>query len=174
MRLLRAADRVAQPWKNGGGLTREVAVSPQRAGFGDFDWRISIADVRVAGPFSRFEGVDRIMAILDGRLSLEFSDRSVTLDKASAPFAFAGEAACEGRPLDGPVRDLNVMVRRSRCTAEVRRFAGARVAGVIVATAPTIVEAEGGPIALERLDALETAAPLAVSGAGFAIRFGPT
>jgi uncharacterized protein len=167
-RVLRAADRAAVPWKNGGGVTREVAVSPAGAGFDDFDWRVSIADVREAGPFSRFEGIDRIMAILDGRLSLIFPDRTVTLDTQSAPLAFAGEAPCEGRPLGGPARDLNVMTRRGRCTATVSRFENQTVQGLIVATVPTRVE---GAIALGALDALETAAPLFAGGAGFLIRF---
>ena len=35
--------RVARPWKNGGGTTREVAVSPEGAGLDDFAWRISLA-----------------------------------------------------------------------------------------------------------------------------------
>ncbi|CAM5655899.1 hypothetical protein SSPIM334S_00286 [Streptomyces spiroverticillatus] len=39
MKLLRAADRTAVPWKNGGGITREIAAWPQ--GAADFDWRVS-------------------------------------------------------------------------------------------------------------------------------------
>ena len=171
MRLLRASERTAQPWKNGGGVTREVAAWPLGVGFDAFDWRVSIAEVAAAGPFSRFEGIDRTMAILDGRLALLFADRTVTLDGTSAPFAFAGEAACEGQPLGGAVRDLNVMVRRGRCTAEVRRFTEDEVAGLIVATAPTIVGTDGGPVTLARLDALETTAPLRLRGAGFVVAF---
>jgi len=117
--LLRARDRIAVPWKNGGGVTREVAISPAGAGFEDFDWRVSIAEVREPGPFSRFENIDRTLVILDGHLALEIAGRKMDLDPASAPFAFAGEEACFGRPIDGAVTDLNVMTRRGRASAQV-------------------------------------------------------
>ncbi|MFN9927385.1 MAG: HutD family protein, partial [Phenylobacterium sp.] len=59
--LLRAADRLAVPWKNGGGITRELAVWPPGASFDDFVWRVSMAEVHQDGPFSSFPGVDRIL-----------------------------------------------------------------------------------------------------------------
>ncbi len=37
------------PWKNGGGVTTEICVSPPS---GAFDWRVSIATVNADGPFS--------------------------------------------------------------------------------------------------------------------------
>ena len=43
--LLAAKDRIAQPWKNGGGVTREIAVEPPGAGFDSFGWRVSTAVV---------------------------------------------------------------------------------------------------------------------------------
>jgi environmental stress-induced protein Ves len=124
MRILRAADRIATPWKNGGGVTREVALWPPDSTFDTFDWRVSLAEVREAGPFSVFENIDRTMAILEGRLALTFADREVELDGESTPFAFAGDESCYGAPLGGPVTDLNVMARRGRATAHVNRIVG--------------------------------------------------
>lgn len=124
MKILRAAERIAQPWKNGGGVTREVAVWPPDAGIDTFDWRVSIAEVQSAGPFSHFAGIDRTLAVLEGRMALAFADRTVELDADSPPFAFAGDVACCGTPIGGAVTDLNVMTRRGRCTARVERIAG--------------------------------------------------
>jgi len=45
IKLLKAADRAAIPWKNGGGVTRDVIVSPAGATLENFDWRISIAEI---------------------------------------------------------------------------------------------------------------------------------
>jgi environmental stress-induced protein Ves len=120
MRLLRAAHRAAIAWKNGGGMTREVAAYPPGAGMDDFGWRVSIADVAASGVFSCFEGVDRILTILEGRLSLRFAkeERVVTLG-AGQPFAFPGDDPVDGAPVGGPVRDLNVMVRRGAWRAQV-------------------------------------------------------
>lgn len=57
--VLRAANRRSQPWKNGGGVTREVMTWPPSAGLSEFAWRVSITEVVVAGPFLGFEGGDR-------------------------------------------------------------------------------------------------------------------
>jgi len=124
MRLLRAAERVAVPWKNGGGVTREIAAFPEGAGFDGFDWRVSIADVAVGGPFSRFPGIDRVLTVIEGRgLLLSVEDRPDTdLNERSNPFAFSGDAASAAVLLYGPIRDLNVMTRRGVCTATVRRI----------------------------------------------------
>jgi len=170
VKILRAAARVALPWKNGGGLTREVMVWPPGSGFDDFDWRISIAEVRAAGPFSSFAGIERVLAILKGRMNLKFADREVELDSESAPFAFAGDADCIGTPLDGPVTDLNVMTRRGRCSAQVRR----RAQGALEAIGTTLLVARDavriGEERLDRLDAAVIDEPCAFEGPAFVIR----
>jgi environmental stress-induced protein Ves len=123
---LPAADRVAAPWKNGGGITREIAAWPPGAGLDDFEWRISMANVEVEGPFSRFEGVDRVLTVLSGVLTLKFEQGApIVLDDASDPFAFAGETPCAGTPDSDGVIDLNVMARHGRIQAKVRRYSGA-------------------------------------------------
>lgn len=120
MRILRAIDRLAMEWKNGGGVTREVASFPPNAGLENFGWRISIADVTVAGPFSHFDGIDRNLTVISGRLEICFgADGRKLMLEPGMSLAFAGEAPIEGRPVDGPVRDVNIMVRRGACRARV-------------------------------------------------------
>jgi environmental stress-induced protein Ves len=123
MQVLRAADRVASPWKNGGGVTREIAAWPPGSGFDDFHWRVSMAEVRTDGPFSTFPNVDRILAVLEGRLALDICGRaSVELTPGAAPLAFPGDTPTVGRLLEGPVTDLNVMSRRGVVRATLERF----------------------------------------------------
>ncbi|MDP1908248.1 MAG: HutD family protein, partial [Hyphomicrobium sp.] len=43
MRILRAKDYRRMPWKNGGGETTEIAISPEGAALDSFDWRVSMA-----------------------------------------------------------------------------------------------------------------------------------
>lgn len=126
-RLLRAAERRAEPWKNGGGVTREVAAYRAAAGTGDFDWRVSIAQVPAPGPFSCFTNVDRVLTMISGDLHLEFvGDRpSTTLTNRSAPYAFPGDLPTFGTPLGGIAQDLNVMVRRGRWAGAVARLTAA-------------------------------------------------
>jgi environmental stress-induced protein Ves len=123
MLLLPAAARTRVPWKNGGGFTEEIAVSPAGAGLDDFAWRLSTASVQTSGPFSRFDGVDRILAVVTGgamRLSVD-GDAPVRLDQDSAPFAFAGDKPTSAELAGIGLVDLNLMVRRGQARAEMVR-----------------------------------------------------
>ena len=126
--LLRGAALVASPWKNGGGVTREIAVAhvASRAGasLDAFAWRVSVADVAQAGPFSRFEGVDRTLVLLEGAgMLLDEAGRTHVLTQSLDVAHFAGEAAIDARLVNGATRDFNLMVRRdaARGTLEVWR-----------------------------------------------------
>lgn len=104
------ADAVeATPWRNGGGVTRELLAWPHGA-----DWRvrISVAEIDADGPFSAFEGALRWFAVLSGAgvvLGAPGNEHRLTL--ASAPLRFDGAQAPACRLIDGPTRDLNLMLR---------------------------------------------------------------
>ena len=163
LRLLRAAEQAAVAWKNGGGTTRELAVHPPGSDLERFLWRVSIATVAAAGPFSHFAGIDRRMAILAGRLLLSIEGgvpRALT--PADPPLEFPGEAAVHAEPQGGAVTDLNVMTRRGQCAAQLQRhlltvpLALAPVAAtrMVVALADVEVRAGDDALRLMRLDAL--------------------
>lgn len=126
MRLIPFSACKRMPWKNGGGVTTEVAIEPEGASLDDFGWRISMAQVTQDGPFSCFPGVDRTLAVLAGQgIKLDFADGEiVNLDRASKPFAFAADRSVHSVLRDGPVEDLNVMTRRSAWTHSVQKVAG--------------------------------------------------
>ncbi len=182
--ILRAADRVAVPWKNGGGLTREVAVHPPGSDLGNFDWRVSLAEVRRAGPFSRFPEVDRHMAVLSGRVDLSMAGRErLTLSPDSPPLTFPGDLPAFAEPVRSPVTDLNVMTRRGRFVACLTRRS---VAGTVtvrpdadttlfLALAPLTLRGPGGAASLAALDAarfsVEPQDPVAVSIEGADLDF---
>jgi environmental stress-induced protein Ves len=113
------------PWKNGGGETREIVVSPASATLDALDWRVSLATVAGDGPFSVFKGVERTLCVIRGAgIQLQAGDRaSVDLHVASEPYTFDGEAATHSRLINGPIEDLNVMSRRGRFRHSVRRLA---------------------------------------------------
>lgn len=120
LRVLRAADRTAVPWKNGGGVTREIAASPEGAPLDDFDWRVSLADVSADGPFSSFPGVDRTLTVVEGAgMDLMVGGEHHIVDEPYWPHDFPGDLETDGRLLGGPVVNLNVMYRRGRTAAEV-------------------------------------------------------
>lgn len=112
------------PWRNGGGVTRELAARPAGT---DWTWRISVAEVAASGPFSRFDGVQRWFAVLGGAgviLKLPGAEHRLTL--ATAPLSFDGGEPVECELLHGPTRDLNLMVRRDRASARMARVNGVR------------------------------------------------
>ena len=115
MRVIRAADYRRMPWKNGGGSTTEVAIAPATATLDTFDWRISMAHVATPGPFSRFPGIDRTLAVIEGAgLHLSIAGATVMLDRGAPPHFFPGDIDTDATLIDGPIDDLNVMSRRAR------------------------------------------------------------
>lgn len=115
-----AIDSVASiPWKNGGGTTRQLAVSPTDATANDFLWRISIAQIDAAGEFSAFPGIDRTILLWHGDgvklRSPAWPDHR--LEDPRAPFRFRGEEDVVCDMLGGPTQDLNLMVRRGKVEA---------------------------------------------------------
>ncbi len=123
MQLLRHTDYKRMPWKNGGGETTEIAVSPPAAGLDDFDWRISMALVKGDGPFSVFPGIDRTLSILEGNgMRLTVDGARFDLKLASAPLPFAADVATDAELVDGAITDLNVMSRRGAYRHQVQRF----------------------------------------------------
>lgn len=124
MQIFRAADYRRMPWKNGGGETREIIVSPAAATLETLDWRVSLATVAEDGPFSVFKGVQRTLCVIRGSgLRLQAGDRApADLYASSPPYSFDGEAATNARLINGPIEDLNVMSRRGRFSHSVRRL----------------------------------------------------
>ncbi len=127
------ADLPDMAWKNGGGSTKELARWPAGATLDDFIWRASIATIASDGPFSAFENVDRVIALLEGpgvRLTAGDAGIDHALDQPLLAYAFPGEAAVHCSIGGAPSRDFNIMTRRGRAKAEVqglRRHAAMRM-----------------------------------------------
>lgn len=159
MRIIRAAEHRIVPWRNGGGITREVLVEPDPADPAQFLWRISIATVAGPGPFSRFPGIDRSIAVLDGEgMRLDVDGTAVTLRRDSLPFAFSGDLDVRSELIGGATTDLNAMSRRDAFAHRMTRLRcdglvvgeGAGDTTVFLFTSPVTVA--GAP--LDRFDAL--------------------
>jgi environmental stress-induced protein Ves len=111
-------------WKNGGGETAEIAVSPPGAALDAFDWRLSMARVETDGPFSAFPGIDRTLVILEGEgIRLAVGDGTpVTLTQDCEPHAFPADTPAVAHLVGGPVADLNFMSRRGRVRHSLARL----------------------------------------------------
>lgn len=124
-------DVQATPWRNGGGMTRELAICPTQ---GEWHWRMSVAEVGSSGPFSRFDGITRWFAVLAGAgvvLNVrtpsdddELGSCEHRLTMADAPLCFDGGAATDCRLINGPTQDFNLMVRDASLPARMLRVRG--------------------------------------------------
>jgi environmental stress-induced protein Ves len=106
------------PWKNGGGFTTELIRQPDS----DYwNWRVSVAEIAVDGPFSKFEGIDRTLVVIEGAgMELRHpSTGSVARLEPLVPYEFPGEIPTDCTLLHGAVRDFNVMTRRGWTSARV-------------------------------------------------------
>ena len=133
--IVRLADIPATPWRNGGGVTRELAMWPDA---GDWAWRMSVADVDKSGPFSKFDGIERWFAVLEGAgVQLDVAGVPHRVTSTDAPLFFDGAAATDCALIDGKTRDFNLMVRRgaqpSRMLRVEGRFAETLHAGTTIA-----------------------------------------
>ncbi|HSN36430.1 MAG TPA: HutD family protein [Arthrobacter sp.] len=116
MEIIRFAELKPQPWRNGGGVTRELAshtnAAQDNAGQDtSWDWRVSIAEVSKAGDFSAFPGMDRVLTVVEGELLLLTVDGAEHPLEKYRPFRFSGDAAAAGALPTGDIRDLNVITR---------------------------------------------------------------
>jgi environmental stress-induced protein Ves len=118
---LTPADYRRMPWRNGGGTTTEIAIAPEGAALSGvrFLYRVSIADVATDGPFSRFEGYDRHIMLLEGAgMTLDCGEHgTIELTRNGEPRTFSGDWDVRGALASGAVRDFNVMVDRARASS---------------------------------------------------------
>jgi hypothetical protein len=110
-----------RPWRNGGGVTRELLAWPQPE---PWQLRVSVATIAQDGPFSPFPGVERWFVVLSGAgVRLDLARGAVVLAPHDPPIVFDGEDAPGCHLLDGPTQDLNLMVQRGAGVAALRAAA---------------------------------------------------
>jgi len=107
-----------QPWRNGGGVTRELLAWPDAD-----NWlmRLSVADIERDGPFSAFPGIDRWFAVLTGH-GVQLGTPGRAIQSGESPLHFDGASAPDCKLIDAPTRDLNLMIRRGSASGWMRRF----------------------------------------------------
>ena len=139
MHIIRRSAFTTVPWKNGGGITHEVAKAEAD---GRLLWRLSLAEVASEGPFSLFPGLARILTVIEGTgMDLLSPAGEVVLPLAPlVPVHFSGDAVLTGRLRAGPCLDFNLIYdpQRFEAAAEVvsgewslQRQSGAVMDGVL-------------------------------------------
>jgi environmental stress-induced protein Ves len=126
MIIMRESSYHAVPWKNGGGMTREILrVPPEPTAF---DWRLSLATIAAPGPFSFFDGYQRTLVLVRGPgVELDFGQHGRTqLSVAGQMASFDGAWQTSCTLLDGASTDLNLIVSKERTRSASRSVQLAR------------------------------------------------
>lgn len=109
---------LVQPWKNGGGLTRQLLAFPED----NWALRVSVADINVAGPFSAFRGVQRSFVLLSGQgVTLTGAGQLQQLTPKSPPLCFDGADNAYCQLFEGSVQALNFMVKSAAGVGSMQR-----------------------------------------------------
>ncbi|WP_369969396.1 HutD family protein [Stenotrophomonas rhizophila] len=117
-RVIPSVEYRRERWHNGLGWTREILRAPDT---GEWQVRLSIAEIEQDAAFSAFPGIERELVLLRGQgLRLRFADGAVhTLLPPHDRVRFAGEAEIHGELVDGLTHDFNLMWRRDALEAEL-------------------------------------------------------
>lgn len=121
--LLKKCSYQESVWKNGKGITQQIAIFPDNAtvSANDFLWRISSAKVNQSDPFSHFPNCERQLIVWIGE-GLILNGRPVL---PHTPHTFSGEQNIHCDLLNGaPVVDLGIIYKKGliNATLEVHTF----------------------------------------------------
>ena len=105
------------PWANGRGTSYEIA--SDRSGANEWTWRLAMAPVNEDGAFSRIECVNRFLAVVDGAGMLLSVDRKKLQCLPMQVVRFRGDAITDATLTDGPITDINLMIRRKEADGEM-------------------------------------------------------
>jgi environmental stress-induced protein Ves len=144
------------PWANGRGTSFEIASDRNESG--EWTWRLAMAPVNEDGAFSRIECVNRFLAVVQGNGMLLSVDRKKLQCQPMQVVRFRGDAITDAVLTDGPITDINLMIRRKEADGEMAIFSDAQLligASIVVAVGGSAqVKCGDSIIDLERHDTI--------------------
>lgn len=160
------------PWKNGGGITVDIAEQ-------DDVWRFGRTPITAAGPFSDYAGFDRLQVLVAGRgLVLDTPDGEIDVRTPFKPVRFTGETPITSRLEAGPVEVVNLIGARAKVRlaldvltagSTLNLEAGTHLAYAAQGAATLEVDGKPQDLALDHALRVETSGPtmLACTGGMF-------
>lgn len=119
--IMRFAELTEHPWKNGGGITREIAGASVG---GARVWRLSLADVARDGAFSVFAEYVRVLTVVQGEgMMLQHNGGSIDA-RPWRPVRFSGALPIDAELKSGASTNLNLMFNPDYCEGDVAVFRG--------------------------------------------------
>lgn len=117
LKLIKNSEMVKMPWKNGLGITNEMAIHPPTASFpvDDFQWRVSSAEIKGTNLFSHFNDYDRLLVVWKGEGLILNGIRIMPF----TPYKFRGEETIRCELIKSEVLDIGVIYRRDLFECEM-------------------------------------------------------
>jgi environmental stress-induced protein Ves len=153
------------PWKNGGGVTIDIAEQD--------GWRFGRTPITQPGPFSDYTGFDRVQVLVaGGGLVLETPDGEIDVRTPFKPVAFAGETPIVSRLENGPVEVVNLIGNRARVRVDLQvlhagaamgRSAGTHLAYAVQGPAALAIEGAMHRLAADHTLRIEVASPTMIA-----------
>jgi environmental stress-induced protein Ves len=136
---------VTTPWKNGGGVTVDIAVVADKEG--DL-WRFGRTPIVASGPFSDYSGFDRVQVLVAGSgLVLKTPDGEIDVREPFRPVRFTGETPIVSRLESGPVEVVNLIGHRAKVRIDIRVLEAGR--DLILGSGTHIAYAPGETAAID-------------------------
>ena len=114
---LAPSDYTRSPWKNGGGVTIDIAEErlpgSEPGSWQGVVWRLGRTTISTPAPFSNLSGFDRCQVVIAGSgLVLDTPAGEVDLRQPFVPVRYPGEAPISSRLENGPVAVMNLIADR--------------------------------------------------------------
>ena len=181
LRLIRQSEMVEGPWRNGMGVSWEIA-SHRELNAAEFSWRFAKARIDRDVPFSIYPGMDRVFMQISGNgLDLEFEGgHRIEVHQSNVPHAFPCDIPLTCKLRDGPCFDLNLFTARGKYQAlpsvlNLSGMEGIDLTGVeavfFALQGKVILSGQGGAITLQEGDAATAKLEQTISAAGSAALF---
>lgn len=112
------------PWKNGGGVTLDIADAYEpgavSGSWSGMIWRLGRTAIVTPGPFSDLTGFDRLQMVVAGSgLVLDASSGQIDLRQPFRTVRYDGGTPIVSRLENGPVEVVNLIADRARCRIEL-------------------------------------------------------
>jgi hypothetical protein len=163
--LLQPSDYRRTPWKNGGGITIDIAEQDS--------WRFGRTPITAPGPFSDYTGFDRVQVLVAGRgLVLDTPDGEIDVRAPFKPVAFTGETPIASRLEAGPVEVVNLIGSRAqvridlqvlRAGAAIGRSAGTHLAYAADGPAALAIDGAAHRLAADHTLRIDMASPTMIA-----------
>lgn len=157
------------PWKNGGGVTIDIAgeyqAGAEPGGWDGMIWRLSRTRIETPGPFSDLPGYDRLLAVIDGSGLVLHPKGRPPLDVRLPfrPVRFDGEWPIDSELTAGPVGVLNLLADRTKIGIDLSFVAApgklmlTNERTLLFALSPTRARLDGETLAIARDGAVSVA-----------------